>query len=405
MSQYPENNPPPPPYGPAPAYPPRPAPPGSGPGYPPYPGQPEPHSGYGSGPYATPPTPVPYGPGPYQPYGPPSGPRTAPNPYTNQATPLPPGPVTGSQAYNPYTPEDPYAPTTMSRNAPGARGYTSYPPQGPTYPGPSGPGSAPPRRRRGGAAVLLALLALLIVGGGLFGLISYTNHQSDIHATATATARAQSATHQALATATGQARATATTIASTYPFSNTLLLSDPLTNDSHISQYGWDNDGTNCFFANGSYHAVSDQANYYYTCGAGRTSLNNFTFQVQMTIKQGGDGAEGGLIFRGIENNSQYYILFIDTQGNFSLDIAVNSKGANDRTLQQGQLTNFLSGLNQVNTLGIVATGNQISVYVNQKKEFQVNDSTYPAGQIGFLASYGTSKTDVIYNNAKAWLL
>jgi hypothetical protein len=253
--------------------------------------------------------------------------------------------------------------------------------------------------------VLLALLALLVVAGGLLGLLAYNNHQSDIHAIATATASALRASRQARATATGQAIATATTIASIYPFSNRLVLNDTLTNDSHVSQYGWDNDGTNCFFANGSYHAVSKQASYYYTCGAGRTSLTNFTFQVQMTIKQGGDGAEGGLIFRGIENNSQYYILFIDTQGNFSLDIAVNSKGANDRTLQQGQLANFLTGFNQVNTLGIVSAGSQISLYVNQKKEFQVSDTTYSAGQIGFLASYGTSNTDVIYNNVRVWQL
>jgi hypothetical protein len=397
MSQYPENNPPPPAYGPGPAYPPRPAPPGPGPGYPPYPAQPEPHSGYGSGPYSNP-------------YTPPSGPRTTPNPYTDPA--MPPGPVTGPDPYNPYLPEDPYAPTMMSRNAPGAQGYTAYPGPRPTYPVPPGlhstpppAGSPSPRRRGRGVFVLLILLVVLLVAGGLSGLLAYNTHQNDIHATATATARAQSATRQARATATAQVLATATTIASTYPFSNRLVLNDSLTNDSHISQYGWDNDGTNCFFANGSYHTVSDQANYYYTCGAGRTSLTNFTFQVQMTIRQGGDSAEGGLIFRGIENNSQYYILFIDTQGNFSLDIAVNSKGANDRTLQQGLLTNFLTGLNQVNTLGIVAMGSQISLYVNQKKEFQVSDSTYPTGQIGFLASYGTSKTDVIYNNVRAWQL
>jgi hypothetical protein len=285
----------------------------------------------------------------------------------------------------------------MSRKSPGGQGYITYPPPVP---------ASPPTRTRGRSPlVLFTLLALLLLAGGLIGVVAYNTHQSNVHATATATARAGNASRQARATATGQAIATATAIASLYPFSNRLLLNDPLTNSDHVPQYGWDNDGTNCFFANGSYHATSKQANYYYTCGAGRTSLTNFTFQVQMTLKQGGNGAQGGLIFRGIENNSQYYILFIDTQGNFNLDISVNSKGANDRTLQQGQLANFLTGFNQVNTLGIVTAGNQISVYVNQKKEFQVSDATYATGQIGFLASYGSSNTDVIYNNAKVWQL
>src|SRR5581483_1420464 len=107
----------------------------------------------------------------------------------------------------------------------------------------------------------------------------------------------------------------------------------------------------------------------------------------------------------GIENNSRYYILFIDTQGNYMLDIAVNSKGANDRTLQQGQLAHFITGFNQANTLGVVASGSQISLYVNGKKEFQVSDTTYTTGQVGFIASYGSSNTDVIYNNAKVWQL
>lgn len=400
MSQYPENNPQPYPYGPAPAHPYQPAPPGTapgsggppaapgpGPGYPPYPAQPEPHSGYGQG--------------PYHPYGPPSGPGTAPNPYTNPATPPPVGPVTGPQPYNPYAPDDPYAPTMMSQKPPGGQ-YPTYPPQGLSSIPPSAPA---PRAQRRGPFVLLALLALLVIAAGLVSLLAYNNHQSSVYASATATARVQSISRQVQATATGQAIATATTMAATYPFSNRLVLSDSLATSSHAAQYGWDNDGTNCFFANGSYHALSNHLNLYYTCGAGRTSLTNFTFQVQMTIKQGGTGAEGGLIFRGIENNSQYYILFIDTQGNFNFDISVNSKGANDRTLQQGQLANFLTGFNQVNTLGIVANGSQISLYVNQKKEFQISDTTYAAGQIGFLASYGSSNTDILYNNVRVWQL
>ena len=430
MSQYPENNPNYNPYGPPPSNPNRPAPPpgttpgyggpapapGPNSGYNPYPpARPEPNSGYGSGPYNTPRPPNSgYGSGPYSnPYGPSTGPGAGLNPYTNPATPPPPGPVTGPNPYDPYAPDDPYAPTMMSRNPPGGQPYTAYPPQGPVYPR-QGPVSAPPppapqnpapQKRGRGMTVLIAVIALIVIAGGLVGFVAYSNGQNNTHAIATATAQAQTLSQQARATATTQARATATAIASTYPFSNNLVLNDPLTNDSHVTQYGWDNDGTYCFFANGSYHAVSNQANFYYTCGAGRTSLTNFTFQVQMTIKQGGSGAEGGLIFRGIENNSKYYILFIDTQGNYMLDIAVNSKGSNDRTLQQGQLGNFISGFNQANTLGIVANGSQIALYVNGKKEFQVSDTTYTTGQVGFLASYGSSNTDVIYNNVKAWQL
>lgn len=263
--------------------------------------------------------------------------------------------------------------------------------------------SQPPQQRGRGRGVLIAVIALVVIVGGVLGIVFYNNHQTAVaHDDATATAQASA---NAQATGTAEAQATATTIASTFPFSNNLVLNDPLTDSSHSSQYGWDDSGSHCFFSAGSYHAFSDKSNTFYTCAATRENFTNFTLQVQMTIKTGGTAAEGGLIFRGNENNAQFYVLFIDTRGNYELDISVNSSGANDRTLQQGTVSNFHTGLNQVHTLAVVARGSQITLYVDQNKVTEVTDSTYSSGQIGFIGTYGTSKADVAYNNAKVWQL
>ena len=261
----------------------------------------------------------------------------------------------------------------------------------------------PPRQRSRSMGVLIAVIALLVIVGGIFGIVLFNNHQAAAaHDNATATARIFATTQAA---ATAGAQATMTAVASTYPFSNNLVLNDPLTDSSHSSQYGWDDSGSHCFFSAGSYHAFSDKSNTFYTCAATRENFTNFTLQVQMTIKTGGTAAEGGLIFRGNENNAQFYVLFIDTRGNYELDISVNSDGANDRTLQKGTVAGFHSGLNQVHTLAVVANGPQITLYVDQNKVTEATDSTYSGGQIGFIGTYGTSNADVAYNNAKVWQL
>jgi hypothetical protein len=329
----------------------------------------------------------------------PPAPSAGPNPYTTPpATPNP---------YNPYVAGDPYAPTTMSQHPlAGIQGYPGQQPPGAMPMPPATPQiHTPPRKRRSGISIAIALLALLALIGGGIGFVAYSNNQNGTHASATVTAQTQQATIRARAASTAQFYATGTAIATHYPFSNRLILNDPLKDDSHIAQYGWDNDGTNCLFANGFYHAISVKINTYFSCAALRTNFTNFTFQVQMNIQQGGNGAQGGLIFRGVENNAQFYILFIDTLGNYELDISVNASGSNDRTLQQGKFSNFHTGFNQLNTLGVVANGSSISLYINQQKETLLTDGTYSTGEVGFLSSYGSSKTDVAYRDAQVWLL
>lgn len=249
-------------------------------------------------------------------------------------------------------------------------------------------------------AVLISIIILiLVVGGSAIGVVAYNNNQNTMHASATATA-------QANAQATAHVQATSTAIASAYPFSNKLVLNDPLVDNS--KGVNWDNDQANgCFFSGSAYHVVDSQANSYGTCAANSANYTDFTFQVEMVIKSGNDGAGGGLIFRADNANSRYYRLYIDKDGNYGILVSVDTTGTNGnaRDLKDGVASQFSTGLGQTNTIAVVAHGEQIAFYVNQQLIATVTDSTYTHGQIGFTANTQTGTTEAVYTNAKVWQL
>jgi type II secretory pathway pseudopilin PulG len=293
--------------------------------------------------------------------------------------------------------QNPYAPTELMSQQPNASPvYHVYNPQLETIGTSSTP--QPPQKKGRSKMVLVAVIALMaIIGGSVFGVVAYNNNnQATMHANATATANAQIKSQ-----ATANMQATATAVASTYPSSNKLVLNDPLTDNSR--GVSWDVN-SHCSFSGSAYHAIVDKAGYYYPCIANKTSFSNFTFEVQMTIKQGDNSTSGGLIFRASPNDRQY-MLFLDTQGNYDFEVSVDRTGTNSRIVKRGQVTGFTAGLYLVHTLGVVANGNQISLYVDQQSVMQLTDPTYTSGEIGILAYSAGSTADVAYNNLKVWQL
>lgn len=395
MSQNPNGGPNYNPYGPNPSNPNYPPTPGTAYGGPPTPSGPNPYANPPSGPnpYQNPPS----GPGsgtPNSSYGP-YGPTYAPPP----PTPTPPAPDTGG-SYNPYDP------TVMSQQPNSGVGYPPYTPT--PAPGlPQLPPSIQQPRRNNSRTILIAVIALVVIVGGILGVIFYNNHQQAVQqANATSTVvGGMTATASAQAAATANAQATATYLATHYPFSNNLVLNDPLTDDSRVGQYGWD-ENTSCTFDAGSYHDFEKIKGNFHLCVANTPTFSNFTFETQMAIKSGGNGASGGVLFRADINNDRFYVLFLDTQGNYELDIQANQNGSNSRVLRSGQISGYATGFFQVHTIGVVAKGSQITIYVDQKQVTQVTDTTYSGGQLGVISYYGgNATTEVVYNNAKVWQL
>ncbi|HET8844554.1 MAG TPA: hypothetical protein VFN35_24000, partial [Ktedonobacteraceae bacterium] len=192
--------------------------------------------------------------------------------------------------------------------------------------------------------------------------------------------------------------------ATTYPFSTKLVLNDPMVDNSKGVK--WDSTSS-CLFSGSAYHAVESDSRYYNVCAALGSDYSNFTFETQMVIKTGGSEGAGGLVFRADANNNKYYRLSIDTTGSYFFLVIVDSTGTsgNARILKEGTASSFETGLNQVNTLAVVARGDEYSFYVNKQLVTTFNDSTYTHGQIGFDVDYGSVKTDLAFTNTKVWEL
>jgi len=101
----------------------------------------------------------------------------------------------------------------------------------------------------------------------------------------------------------------------------------------------------------------------------------------------------------------KFYRLRIDAQGDYDLLTYTGKSGNDTRLLQGGHLLAFKTGLNKPNLITIIARGSDFYLYVNKQFITHAEDSTYSSGQVGLSAGDLTSPTDVVYNDAKIWIL
>jgi len=246
--------------------------------------------------------------------------------------------------------------------------------------------------------IVLAVVALVIIVGGIvIGFAVANGQKGSADATATAQANATATAH-ANASATANAAASATAIANTYPFSNNQVLNDPLSDNNKGNN--WET-GTFCQFTGSAYHVSDTQTNTFSTCFGTNTNFSNFTFQAEMVISKG-DG--GGLLFRGNTKTSQLYRVTFFTNGHYGVYVYVDTTGTNARILKYDVMPSSVD-LTQTNTVGVVARGSTITIYLNQTEVTSITDSTYSSGEIGFSAYDLTNATDVVFTNAKVWQL
>ncbi len=245
-----------------------------------------------------------------------------------------------------------------------------------------------PNRRRG---MLFIGLALLIVAASI-GLPLLFTYQKNVH---------NASLH---ATATTQANLTATVVASQYPFSKTVLLDDPLSDNSRGHNWMESTNGTggSCAFTGAAYHVSESQQGYFNTCFAQNLQFTNFTYEVEMNISKGNGG---GIVFRADSANTKFYYLRFEQSGFFSLRLYVDGTGATSRLLKSGFSTNLALSPNETNAISVVARNDTIDLYLNQQFLTNVTDSTYTQGQIGVTADDVTDATEVVFTNAKVWKL
>lgn len=292
------------------------------------------------------------------------------------------------------------------------------------------------------APILLGTLALLLILGGLAFVIfaTTTQYTHSIQAQATRQAFAtfsanrtaqakiaqtQQATAQTLATQQANIYATATAVFAgtattqagsdsatatatalqnllTQDTTGTPALNDPLSDNSGNNQ--WDENinaqnNTGCAFINSAYHALEAQFGYLQPCFEQAASFSNFVYQVSMTIDS---GSQGGIIFRADKAAGQYYIFRAGIDGSYTLEYY---NGNIYKPLATGFSQAISTGLNQSNTLAIIANKHTLSLFANSSFIVSVTDNTYSSGEIGVIAiDYGTP-TDVEFSNAQVWKL
>ena len=300
--------------------------------------------------------------------------KSSQNPYKDTAEP----------SQNPYLTPNPYA----------APAPATAPP----------PPSVPRRRPPVVLIALLIVVVLLLAGGG--GLLYFkiaSSGQPQAHASPTAAAQ-----HTTTAASPGVQDTTtppAQTPQSLYDqvTQGAPVIDDPLLkNDTNNWDESTSSDGNNsCAFTGGAYHARAQLVNAYTLCVAQGSSFGNLAYQVQMTIIK---GEFGGLVFRADSTQSKYYSFFIDRYGNYTLVTSVDNTGTKDYTLSKGISAFIRTGLNQVNTLTIIARGGNIYLYINQQFITSASDNSYHSGQIGvFGGNVSQAPADVVFSRVQVW--
>jgi hypothetical protein len=197
---------------------------------------------------------------------------------------------------------------------------------------------------------------------------------------------------------TAQSRATAKKAPSPFPpMPGTLVLDDPLTQQDAGNWMQHNGSSSSCTFIGGTFDVSISQPNHRETCLAQALFVNDFAFQVEMTLFR---GDMGGLAFRSNASDSTFYHFYLRADGQYELYV-LGAKGGL-RALASGDLN---IDAHQTNLLAVVARGDHIMLYVNNSLIVNVHDDTLRAGTIGLIAKDLTGPTEVIFKNAKLWQL
>ena len=306
--------------------------------------------------------------------------------------------------------------------------YGGYPQAGQQFTSPP-----PPKKRRMPLTVTILLVIIvlfLLAGSGLIYFVGVYQPQK-MHADATATVNAQitstaqanaQATANTLATATAQANATATAqtsataAASATATALQAILSqatsgNPTFTDSLStpSNNNWDQlpasnstQSGSCAYSGGAYESSMPTKGYFQPCYAEAPTFSNFVYQVQMTIKQ---GDEGGILFRADPTNSKFYLFRINQSGAYDLFVYIDNQGTHAKNPLSSSTSIFKQGLNQTNTITVVARGGSMYFYINGQYIGGVSNTTLSSGKIGVFGESFNNSTIVAFSNAEVWQL
>jgi hypothetical protein len=113
------------------------------------------------------------------------------------------------------------------------------------------------------------------------------------------------------------------------------------------------------------------------------TNLNDFYFETVMTMGLCRNDDAAGVAFRTVDAQN-YYVFLVNCQGRIALERVLKGSPA---MLSDWSLTNQAQpGLAQPLKIGVWARGSTIRIYLNDQLQYEVINSAYYSGGIGFFA-------------------
>ena len=169
--------------------------------------------------------------------------------------------------------------------------------------------------------------------------------------------------------------------------SGTLVFADPLSQERGSKWSSSTNSTAGvCQFTGRAYRVSLKATHSSYYCPAGGT-FSDFTFEVQLTITRGDCGG----VFFGKDDSVE-----VCQDGTYALGTSWAVFGGGSSTIH--------TDLGRQNKIAVVVNGSTITLYINEHKINQEQDSSYTSGTVGLTAASDIENaTDVIYTNAKLW--
>jgi serine/threonine protein kinase len=209
---------------------------------------------------------------------------------------------------------------------------------------------------------------------------------------ATATAQALAKTQATLA---AQSRVQATAGITGSIGAGQVLYADAMTAPGG----GWVNDGSQCYFSDQGYHVYSALAHAVAWCYSSEQTFSNAIITAQAVLTR---GDLCGLIFRLSPASKSFYVLELNSRGDYRFVLAQGSNPLNWLTLIDWTYSSAIKdGYGRTNTFLVLATGNRFRFYINKQLIVSsFSDNTYSSGMVGFLAGGDSSGgTEAIFSN------
>lgn len=131
------------------------------------------------------------------------------------------------------------------------------------------------------------------------------------------------------------------------------------------------------------------------------TTLNDFYFESVMTMGLCKNTDQAGVLFRAVDSQN-YYAFLVNCQGSIVLQRVLKGTPA---ILRDWSLTNQAqAGLTKPIKIGVWAQGSTIRIYLNDQLQYEVVNTAYYSGGIGFIAqASGDTSVSVNFSEIKVY--